>query len=527
MYKLHNVYNTGRLSIEIINNDVSLHFDINTFINKRNKEELGSEKQFKLLEEYIEYKGKPFKDRLFLEYSKSYRVMMDMLMAESVTPLPIHGTHNILDLLDYKDILNWVINVRKIPTIKSLIVSFDSKGERMSDSTKEQTYTQSEYLELVALTIITKAILPVVGLLSSVRNTDLKGSRREYTLYNLIRTHKNIVTPALSKLTGFVEKLVEQSNKDIDVTAIRVIEKNIAVGETVTYALSILMLTRIPTHVIENDTEEKHLVNKLYGAVGNVLTNKGDTSNAIRKTKNVLDYDASDGSQMSVLESYNVTTKLPKGWEDEFNFAVSDIDTIISQLPVTVSRDIVDDAYKCTKIFEVKDISDIQTSMLSYIFKGVIDPRSIPYLSLDSLLNLLAVGFGFLWTLDSKYLAVLLISVANTESEGDMSINMTVNRTRLTDDLKNQLQKWYPYNKVINANKTTNLAEEAANKIANNVYTKRWDVVVDDKYVNSIGGHGVFTSLRSDMKILFVELFINLEKVIYEQQNTLRTGVTE
>ena len=192
---------------------------------------------------------------------------------------------------------------------------------------------------------------------------------------------------------------------------------------------------------------------------------------------------------------------------------MSDINVIMNQLPVDIDRNLVSDVYHHVSIFKDNPITKQQLTLLSYIFKDIIDPRGLVYISSNSMVNLLAAGFGYLWALDCKYMAVLLVSIVANSDDSVMTINTTVNRTRLSKDIKDELMFYYPYTRVINATTDANLAEEAINTLANEIYTLRWESTLPNDILDvAIGGKNNIKSLPADLKTKLAEMVIKLEK---------------
>ena len=510
MFKLLNVYNKNNIITEVTHNGKKVEFNISSIINKRNKDELDPDKQFLLLEKYIDYKGKAFKDKLMNLYVAADDKLMMTITKSEIYPLPINIVHPILDLMNFDDVYNWVKNIEKVPAISKLADKFDDGIERDGLGTKAQTYIKDDYLELVALTLVIKTVLGPIGQFGYLKNSEISGMHKEYILYNFISGHPVGDVSPVHKLFGFAEKLVEISLKDADVSAIRVIEKRIPREETTLYMLSIIMLQKIPIATIVDDNNAKNIITRVYNYINNKLSIKGDVSNAIRNKQAMLDADTNDGEKESIMEAYRIMSELPKGLEVELDWSVSDVNVIVNQLPIPIDGKVLNDASKFTTKFLDGVISGEQMNLLGFIFKDIIDPRGLPYLRIESVVNLLTVGYAYLWALECKYMAILLTSIPSGNDSDSISINITVNRNRITKEVRDELQRLYPYNRVVNAETTTNLVEETIGKLSNNIYSRGWTPTAMTTYVDSVE-NGDLVSLQPDIKLKLAEMIISLE----------------
>jgi len=509
MFKLLNVYNKSNLIMAIEHNGKDVEFNLSSLLNKRNKVELDPENQFTLLEEYIDYKGPEFKNKLMIAYLNADDRLMGTITMPEVYPLPVSIVYEILDMFDYNDILNWVINIRKVPTLPNLADKFDSDDANDSEFTRAQTYLKSEYLELVALTIIIKSVIGPIAHYGYLKNSEINGAHKEYILYNFIDGHPVSKLPPTLRLKAFTEKLVSIALKESTVTAVRIIEKRIPKEETADYILAAIMLQKVSIASIVNDTSSKNIITMIYTFINNKLSVKGDTSNSIRAKDGYMD--AEIGEKESIVESYRMTVSVAPNIPIELNWSLEDTDDIFKLLNLNPDKEIFEDATEFCKIFLDRSISIEQEILLTYIFKDVITPLGIKYLNIESIYNLMRVGFTWLWMNNHNYLALLLGSVVNTNTDdGVLQVNITVNRSRLPIELKEELQYWFPYERVINKTTTANEAEEAITKLTNEMYGQDWHYICGDKYVNVVDGSR--SGLPADLKTLITKMVIYIEK---------------
>jgi len=513
MFSLHNLYNKNGLVVRIEHDKAIVEFDISTVINKRNKDDLDPEKQFLLLNGYLDYKGDSFKKELMNKYLAAEDTLTGTLTRKDINPLPLSISHSILNMFKFKDVLDYVTNVYKVVPPQGLKTEFNKVTERDGDGTRAQTYLKTDYLELAALVVIIKSVLGPIGQFSYLKNNMINGLNKEHILYTFISTHKIFNTAPMQKLLAFSAKLVEISFKSDEIAAVRVIEKRIPKDDMPLYILSSVIFSRIIISSIVDDVDGNNVITKMHTYISNKLNIRKDVSSAISNKHALSTSEGGEGERDSIVESYRVISNLTAATVVELCWAVSNIEFVIGNLPVPLDPAVVKDALAHNQVFYTHNISKQQLVILGTIFKDIIDPRALVYLSNKELIGLMSIGFAYLWAIDCKHMAILLNSVAEVESGDTLSINSSVNRTRITKELKDKLAFHYPYSRVINATTNANVAEEAINLLAINIYDTKWNPIVGDIYVKElVENRSMLRSVPSDLKIKLAEMFIKLEE---------------
>ena len=91
-----------------------LSFDISSVITKKSQSDLGNQKQFELLNRYLDYKGEAFKEKLYLHYKEVYDMLTDFYLERdlntSLTP-PYQEFAKIFNMFDIEDIKHFLTDV--------------------------------------------------------------------------------------------------------------------------------------------------------------------------------------------------------------------------------------------------------------------------------------------------------------------------------------------------------------------------------------------------------------------------------
>ena len=182
-----------------------------------------------------------------------------------------------------------------------------------------------------------------------------------------------------------------------------------------------------------------------------------------------------------------------------------------------IDRKVLEDAMEFSLVFKHSNISKPQISILGSIFKYIIDPRVLEYLELECMLNLLAVGFAYLWGINHKQLAIILLAREDIVNYDDLAINMSSNKPRISSNVKDELGVYFPYCRVVNETTTVLVIEESISHIAYQLLSSRWIHSTSNEYIEeAIGNNNPVNILPPDLKLKLATFFIDNERIIYD-----------
>lgn len=522
MFTMHNVYNKFNTIARAELDGQTVDFIISSIISKRNKEELDENIQFVILNSYLDYKGYEFKKILMDKLLSAAATMDDMLVAPEIYPLPYSAVTDILDLFDLNDVFYYLKHIFKLQPPTNLADVWDPLIESDSKGTRVQTYLKEDYLELAAVcTILKVGLMPCYNLAYN-RQKELSSVYKEYILYHLFKKHPIMTTPPIVKVKGLIQKLIEQSSSsDEQNDAKRVLEKSIPKDDILDYVLSLSIFQKLAISPLVDDDFNKNVVTKVYNFVNNKLQVSKDLTGAIRAKSTRKNTDGSDGDSESVVESHRIVTDRSQGEVIEMNWVIDSLDKVIAQLPpkqreLVTLKEAQNIRHIIAKLPPVH-ILKTQVILVSTIFKSIMDPRCIDYIELENLYNLFAVGYVYMWNMGYRHLAIILASTVDLNVDEDtIYLNSTVNKSRLSKELKDELDVIFPYKRVINSDTQINLAEEAIGEMVDELYRCRLiSLVPKDVMDEAIGGTTMAHIVTSDIKIMLANFIVQNERRIY------------
>jgi len=495
----------------------SIEYNLANTISRNSKDNNDVAKTFTILEAYLNYKGESFKSELWGAMQHSMMLINNSITGVDMNRLPLGIVHPILDLFDIKEVHHFVQNIYGLKAPSTLKEEFDIREEADKRITRARTYTRNDYLGLAALSVIAKAVIGPIGHFMSMHASTISSKHKEYNVFNFIRTHSIFNTPPFVKLLGLIKEIINSPTTD-DERKIRVIEKGVGTSEIPYLILAVAFIQKVSIINLLDDTDSKHIVTNIHGFVTNRNRVKNDVGNAIRSKKALSSID--DEGEESLIEAYRTLSDLTVGSKVELDWAVSDFNINISQLPIEIDRKVFGDALMFTTILNERELYKEQVYMISWILKKLLPPEGFEHLRSERIVELLALCFAYLWAMDLKSLALLMVSYEKIIPTDTVYINSTTNRNKITKDLKELLAKEYPYERFISGSgdtiKTANLVEDSIGKAANSIFNRSLQTTATDSYIiEAVGSIEASRSIPSDLKIQMARMVLLVEDINY------------
>lgn len=521
----------NNLIVQVINPEdhlESISFPVSSFISKRNKDELGLGSQYDLVNSYLNYKGNDFKIDLYRRYSEAETSIVADITRKEIYPLPSNVSDKVLEKFNFSELRDWLKNVYRFKAPNTLKDTFEEYQESVQGYTKEQTYIKDEYLDLAAFITILKTVLPTIAYYAELRDGDMSSTQREVILFNFVLRNKVLAnSPAVRKLIGMVDKILDAPTNTADNDNVRVLEKMIAKEQMNNYLLSSVVIDRLFTANILLDTDDKHIVNKIFGYVNMKLKPNGDVGKTIRDKEGFSSIDAGDGTgndKESIVESHKIVSADTSGSDVEYNHFMRDPNVVLHHLPiiidsvmdgkVTIQSNLLLDCTLASKDIKPEMIDDLHFIIMGVIFKKLINPNILRSLEFGIITNMMGMSAAYLMSLGFAPLGLMMLSKPNRNNgEEVFTMSLTANRARLSLELKERIKAVFPKERDINNDTKVNVVEEAINEIGNDIQGKKWFCLLNRTWLNKnnlINGNFI----PSDIKIVLAEMLLAHEVMI-------------
>lgn len=532
--------------------DESISIDIKDSVlqmtSKSKGIDINNPSQFYLVNSFIKHKGDDFARELFRRYKDAYDYIKELPVSDDLDKdqLPYEEVFKIFDMFQIEDVLDYIKNYSRVTVPSKLPDEFDPNMETDKKGSQDQTYTRSQYLELAALVVIIKATLPIVsqyvreitmgsdGKSDMIKNKRIKTAFRFYWNYEPYRDSE-----PFQKALDFTKKIVHNHTvTEADIQKI-LIKENLSFTELDEFRLAQLLLVCAPTLIITDDNDETHIVTLLYAFIINKSKPIASGADKIIEKTPIQSGDQ-DGGSDSQVESYKVYGDIRYGNQERLKVYFGNIEHILASSKPT-QRDLMSkpielmiggknkkvtykDIYKSAILFKTGNngmgytIHSQSILLLTTIFKGHADPRYISYLDIDNVINMLTLGFMYMWNLGHEDLAMLLLCTYGV-NDGYLRLTTNSSKDRIGKENIEKLEELFPLRR------TPLTAKDEGDLII-----KKWVEDVCREYFNYTvvsllpsdmllaitGTESAYLDIGTDLKISLTNYMVKNEAVIKE-----------
>jgi len=478
------------------------HFAIRALISNRNIEKASGALQYEILNAYLKWKGDIFQDTLFNVYKEALSNVHNLNRASPFFPLPVHILSNLLELIDFEEILYYIKEVYKVKPLASLPDTLDISMVINDKGTREQTYLKSDFLDLCGLSIVIKLLIPILGELINEHSAEIDPNQKEFILYQIINNTKLANIQPLLKVKDMVVVLLKQYLTP-QLEKIMVLGKNISDNNIHSYIIAKLLFTEIAYTDILSETDTHNTIVAMHTwTKAQAETGSGFSTRIMEKTPPRTIGSDENGLSESTHEAVRTISDISPGQVTEYIWATDSISIILKQLEnkpykpkdinsVIKARDLVN---------KVTNITIAHMCILGLMFKDLIHPNATRYIYKNNIHNLLAIGYVILVEQGFPDVAVLLLS---NSVDDDIGINVSYQKSKYTNDILVLFKKYYTLEKG-----GVNVALEMINKLAvEHILSKRWIPVYNtaQEHTGSVPSQ--------DIKHAIIALMIHMEEM--------------
>ena len=513
IFRVHNPEDNNNLDF-----DVSGLFETKTINEVNDKKK--AENIFYALNVYINTKSLKFKKELYNRYKKvHYKIQAYLAGLLEIDHTPYEIVHMILDMFDYNDVVETLYKKRIISYPKVLKKKYDKTIEINDQGSREQTYTIKDYYDLIGLITILKATIGPIGFYATVAMSNYsRGSMLEIILLEFYKTHSIYETSAFKKLYEYIKKLKEVAEENSEEYAKFIIESYVSKDdEAIEYVLSTVLFQKILLSDDIDAVDDKNIITRLYNAVRYKFKIQSTSMSKTRFKNPNPGRVAEEHESESVIESFRVPTELTPGWVVEFRAVFNNIDKLARDMGVKNLR-LVKRLRRNLNVLNNKDIPEENIYLLGWLFKKIIDPRTILYIELDYILNAMAVAFVWLIEHDLVDLAIVITSFS---AEQEAILFNISSKNNIDKELRKTLHEYFPYDKIKNTKgDKESLIESTINDFATRIFKNKLIASLPEDLLEKYKGDtNIIITPPSDIKDLLAKMIlaIEAEMISYKQ----------
>jgi len=450
--------------------------------------------QFKIFNDFVRSTGRD--KALFTLYKEMYGSLdptnnySDATMKKYI--------NDILDIMDIKSVEQYLRDIGIKPP-DSLVDEFDINDEKDMKKTRRQTYTKPEFYGLMAIVMISKALIPIRAI--------TKDKYMVISLLTMMMDHPLFDTPQMMRLVDYIDAHINQAARTDDAKNRRVLNLGIAADDLTDYVLAIELFNKFPIALVTmNYPSSGNIVASIFKYATGVVTGQEKLTDAV-KQKKTFKNDSGDDDSESVTEGYRQSTRLPIGELSIIKMVTGNIDRLandigvkdielLNEINVALSR-------MRTPIYSINNGSVILMALITH---KIIDSRSIESMYRDGLVNLLVVTITYLiengYSHIAKYLAI------EPKTSLDFSLSSINLKAPVKSELLERIEEKYPVKAITrlkNKEIVTYAIDATIDKVINYFEEDDYKFILPTKYTDSEDENVI---LPDNIKTLLVEYML-------------------
>jgi hypothetical protein len=472
----------------IEHNGEELHFSFKVFTRTSGIREPNYIQELPLyLNQYWSYLPPEKQSAIFEHYRNIFKYFNDNHDKRTFLELASQEIAELLNHHSIADIYSWIVFHSTINPPANFLNEFVL--DINTNNTREKTYTRKDYLELMALAIALRTIVPIWGEFMYYYKDELGTNFKEIQSFKLLDKSELANSDPVSKLKTYIENIVGDAKYELVSTT-----SGISSEDYFNYLLALVCIRRISIENISHESTDKNLVICIYSYINSKLNNinSGGINEIIDKSKQ-NNSASNDINHISILERYRIKTPISPGETTEIKYILQNpIRHAIKLTYGNIDQSLLDRSVETAIVLKDYPIEDPQVMMLQYIFKPIVSPRGIPYLDKISLAGALGACEAILYARGFKYLATLVSAHEFISTDGAMHATRDESKLRVPEELVDEINRLYPFSiqqaLKKNNNKPINTVEKTINSIVDKLSHKAWEATCHADILQEVFG---------------------------------------
>lgn len=419
-------------------------------------------------------------------------------------------TGKVKDLFDIHnlDALNdWVTFRSNVIIPETFTVDYTHSVD--NNTSREKTYTRSDYAKLITLSLAMRVVIPIWGEYIANTRQDTGTTFKEFYAFQLLSKSTLAKSIPLEKLKTYIDFIVGDDKYDPNQTL------NSLSSEDVSYwLLSLVCIRRLCVGDIRGLDPKANLVTFVYKYIIQKIRNNDSNFENLVKEKVFSDKESDAENKISTLERYKVKTNLSLGEIVELEFSIRNMFNTAIKLSHSLDHDLYERSQNTSHILNKERLLDPQMTLLRWVFKPVISAKGLMYLPKPLIVQALGALESILWARNHKYLALLATSFA-VVSDKEMSVSPVDSKMRVPKELTDELDRLYPFTRTINSKKAgakeVNLAAKSIDILTDNLTMFSWKSTASESMLEEVfQNNSRRLPIKPDIKIDLTKLVIEL-----------------
>jgi len=280
--------------------------------------------------------------KLYTRYQAGYKL----------EDIPMHIFKNILKVIDFNDVLNWVKRTTNVPP------RYKIGGKTTLSQLEGRTFSHSDYLELIALTIVYGALIPIASNLV-VKSKIVSGDYGLVIVANMLTSTSLFMTEIGKKLIDNIETIHKTAPKEF-----LTIDKVLSFEET-EHLLTTLILGKLVNYDYRNDNNGRNIITWLFNYSILVPSLKERAKSSVVEDKS------------STFELQKTVNEFPTNVVEEYMWITEDWELFSNQYAPLTKEEVKLAMYAKRIIEKGFTITDAKMGLASVAIKHYINPNGL------------------------------------------------------------------------------------------------------------------------------------------------------
>ncbi len=409
------------------------------------------------------------RDNLFELYKDAYEIIYNNSDQHSKHTQLTNKLNEILKYFDYDSLVKWCSYNPILPVPHNFDNTYVENIDKFT--TRDRTYTKPDYVELLAMTIGLRSILPIWTEYLEIAVNFVGKKHKEDYVFKTISKNFYYTCPAMLKLTRYIEA----STKGLSETKESILN-GISSEDFINIMLAIVVIRRVCVADLGDSSVSHNLVTYLFKFIDQKKKEIEDSNKANTKPKDANEGSGDKKDKLSNLELFKIKEETSIGDLVCIEKSFSDFNKIIASVSPDIDVELLKNSIRTSSALSSLPLYDTQITMLQWFYKNIITPKSFMHLPKPTIVMLIALAEATLLQ-NELYFPAILISMTPIRNKETLTTE-SGSRARLTAEILTKLNELFPFNKVVRMNgrekKNINYAVEAIDLMVEKLVEVPW-----------------------------------------------------
>ncbi len=453
--------------------DVSSTYSRTQNSNKEKEEEIDTATLFAEINDYWASLSPERQDGIFETYQSISEIFEADYQLETATNKlrqKVALLYNYQPLGEIQHFLKFHADIQYPSSVRE---SLDSAN---SNSRAERTYLRSDYFGLVSLAVALRPMIPIWGQFIEHSRRELGNNYKEYMAFGLLKNTQLARCHELERLREFIHSsIASQTTGDKTFTTVL---GGLGTEELPVWLMAMTAVRRLASSTVSGPGDSVNLIAKVHYYVDSKMKSLDrDFGRAFGgKVSEKKQTGSADGDNTSHVEMYKIKPDISDGDIVSLNVYAEDPYRLLAAREPSVPVDYLEQCLAVTRKLDQQDIQPHQLWLIKWAIYPTLPPRGIDVITIEPLLNCMAVAQAVLWHWGFFDLAAMITATPQMTTD-DLLIGMSENRSRIPKEHLGRMQENYPYTLPVKKNQSArqgNVAARAVDKLADILTRSDW-----------------------------------------------------